>query len=74
MSGEKPDQQNSLSLLCESVERGSKIGMIIMVLPVLCPHAWGKRTGEDPTKLHSYSHPSGWGNEERVGEKYLECK
>jgi hypothetical protein len=31
----------------------------------------GKRTGEDPTKLHSYSHPLVGRNKERAGENVL---
>jgi hypothetical protein len=48
--------------------------MIIKVLCTSCPLSHvckGKRTGEDPTKLYSHSHPQVGRNKERAGEHIL---
>jgi hypothetical protein len=42
--------------------------------PVPCPQVGGKRTGEDPYKLLSHSHPQVGGNKERASENVLNIR
>jgi hypothetical protein len=68
----EPDQLNSLSLLCKTVERGRKVGRSYESA-VLCSMSSckGKRTREDSSKPPSYSQSRVGGNKERVSENVL---
>ncbi len=57
----EPYELNSLPLLCEMVERGSKVSAVIksneQAVPCPISQRKGKRTGEDPAKPLSPSTP-----------------